>query len=649
MRRRLAVALLLVLASTPAWAQRTSGDRGPQDATPIRCVNIGGTAFEACGGGAGGGVTDTDDNSIAFAQTPGLNIALTYVSNGAVWSRLVFGQTTMSASLPVTFASDQSALHTICDSGCGSPPATADGTAFTFGTTNVSPVAFVVDDVASTTVTENSYGAARMSGSRILYFDLSKTTANATAIKVDGSAVTQPVSATNLDVALSTRLKPADTLAAVTTVGTITNVVHVDDNAGSLTIDNANLDVALSTRLKPADTLAAVTTVGTITNVVHVDDNAGSLTVDGTVAATQSGTWTVQPGNTANTTPWLFQIRDAAGNARGANVTAGNALVVDGSAVTQPVSGTVAVSNSFLLDATFTGRMPAGASPANGESNTIAALSRIGSFNYIYNGSTWDRWTGAVTGSGNFTVTQGTGTNLHMVCDSGCSSSAGFADNAAFTYGTTAINPIGGVLDDVNTNAATEDSAAVVRITALKAEHVNLRGTNGGEIGTMNAPVVTTPALASNVAPRPGPVILRDQFGRALGTAAAPITTVSATAVDPCQGATVDSVNISQTTNTLLVARQGARYLFICSYTVVGADAENLSFVEGTGTTCGTGTAAVVGGATAAAGMNFAANGGASSAGGPTWIARTHTAGTDLCLLQSGSGRVAGSLKYAFQ
>jgi hypothetical protein len=43
---------------------------------------------------------------------------------------------------------------------------------------------------------------------------------------------------------------------------------------------------------------------------------------------TQSGTWTVQPGNTANTTPWLFQIRDAAGNARGANVNASNQLSV---------------------------------------------------------------------------------------------------------------------------------------------------------------------------------------------------------------------------------------------------------------------------------------------------------------------------------
>lgn len=39
------------------------------------------------------------------------------------------------------------------------------------------------------------------------------------------------------------------------------------------------------------------------------------------------------------------EIRDAAGNERGANVTAAGALQVDGSAATQPVSGTVAVSS----------------------------------------------------------------------------------------------------------------------------------------------------------------------------------------------------------------------------------------------------------------------------------------------------------------
>lgn len=35
------------------------------------------------------------------------------------------------------------------------------------------------------------------------------------------------------------------------------------------------------------------------------------VTIGATVAATQSGTWTMQPGNTANTTPWLFSSRVA--------------------------------------------------------------------------------------------------------------------------------------------------------------------------------------------------------------------------------------------------------------------------------------------------------------------------------------------------
>lgn len=53
------------------------------------------------------------------------------------------------------------------------------------------------------------------------------------------------------------------------------------------------------------------------------------------IPASQSGTWTVQPGNTANTTPWLSTINQG-GNS--ATVTASNALKTDSSATTQPIS-----------------------------------------------------------------------------------------------------------------------------------------------------------------------------------------------------------------------------------------------------------------------------------------------------------------------
>lgn len=63
----------------------------------------------------------------------------------------------------------------------------------------------------------------------------------------------------------------------------------------------------------------AVTFGGWISKVIAQQMQSGGQAVtvtSGTVAATQSGTWTVQPGNTANTTAWK----------------------VDGSAVTQPAS-----------------------------------------------------------------------------------------------------------------------------------------------------------------------------------------------------------------------------------------------------------------------------------------------------------------------
>jgi hypothetical protein len=84
------------------------------------------------------------------------------------------------------------------------------------------------------------------------------------------------------------------------------------------------------------------TLVGLVLALLYVGGSMmGQLSQSGgsgsTVAATQSGAWTVQPGNTANTTPWLTTLSQG-GNA--ASVTAGSALKVDGSAVTQPVSGT---------------------------------------------------------------------------------------------------------------------------------------------------------------------------------------------------------------------------------------------------------------------------------------------------------------------
>ena len=87
----------------------------------------------------------------------------------------------------------------------------------------------------------------------------------------------------------------------------------------------------------------SVTTAG----AVNIADGGNSITVDGTVAATQSGTWTVQPGNTANTTPWLFRGAEYLGTA-----TALGALNAE---IVQALNGTVGSAATITATSTPSG------------------------------------------------------------------------------------------------------------------------------------------------------------------------------------------------------------------------------------------------------------------------------------------------------
>ena len=90
------------------------------------------------------------------------------------------------------------------------------------------------------------------------------------------------------------------------------------------------------------------------------------------ILSSSSDSILVQPGNTANTTPWLFTINQG-GNS--ANVTVGNALKVDGSATTQPVSGTVTANigttGGLALDTSVTGLQVTQGSITSGEKGSL--------------------------------------------------------------------------------------------------------------------------------------------------------------------------------------------------------------------------------------------------------------------------------------
>jgi len=122
--------------------------------------------------------------------------------------------------------------------------------------------------------------------------------------------------------------------------------VNLNEVGGSSISIGQQLSAASLPVVLPASQITSLTPPTTVT---VQQSTAASLnaTVVGTgtfaTQAAQSGTWTVQPGNTANTTPWLSTINQG-GNS--ATVTAANALKVDGSAVTQPISGTVTITPS---------------------------------------------------------------------------------------------------------------------------------------------------------------------------------------------------------------------------------------------------------------------------------------------------------------
>lgn len=88
--------LALVAIASPSAAQSVEvANVTVSSAVAVRCVNTAGNTFESCGGaaGPGGGTTDTDDGSIAGAQTVGLEAGLTYAWDGSNWVRVTTATT----------------------------------------------------------------------------------------------------------------------------------------------------------------------------------------------------------------------------------------------------------------------------------------------------------------------------------------------------------------------------------------------------------------------------------------------------------------------------------------------------------------------------------------------------------------------------
>lgn len=171
----------------------------------------------------------------------------------------------------------------------------ADNAGFTDGTTRVDMAGFIFDETAGTALSENDAAAARIDSKRAqvlvledattrgqraaitasgaVKVDLSATAANATGVKVDGSAVTQPVSgAVGLAPATSGGCSISRTLSAAST-----NATSVKASAGQVfgvRAFNANA----ATRYLKLYNKSSAPTVGTDTPVDTIPLPSGTTT-----------------------------------------------------------------------------------------------------------------------------------------------------------------------------------------------------------------------------------------------------------------------------------------------------------------------------------------------------------------------------------
>lgn len=140
----------------------------------------------------------------------------------------------------------------------------------------------------------------------------------------------------------------------------IDNTSFAATQSGTWNINNISGTVSLPTGAATAAKQPALGTAGTpsadvitvqgVTSMtpLKVDGSAVTQPVSGTVTANQGGTWTVQPGNTANTTPWL--TTDSATSATGSAVPSKAAYV--GGNSSGNLTGIIACDSSAFLDMT---------------------------------------------------------------------------------------------------------------------------------------------------------------------------------------------------------------------------------------------------------------------------------------------------------
>ncbi len=303
-------------------------------------------------------------------------------------------------------------------------------------------------------------------------------------------------------------------------------------------------------------------------------------------------------------------------------------LLVDGSGVTQPVSGTVtanAGSGTFTVGGTVaatqsgTWTVQQGTPPWSVNGNVASAATDSGNPEKV----------GGVFNTTQPTVTTGQRVDAQSTARGGLIVATGVDAFAATVSGTVTANQ-GGAPWSQN-------------VTQFGSVNLST-GTGASGTGIPRVTISNDSSLAANQSVNVAQVNGTAPAVKASGTNVATTDTSIVVGLSPNPSTVCTSIKpISQTGSTDLIT--STNKLHICAILIVSATAQSVSLVEGTVTTCGTGTAALMGATTAANGMALAANGGFTHTADRPFMV-TQTTADHLCLLQSGAGNVSGFISY---
>jgi hypothetical protein len=333
------------------------------------------------------------------------------------------------------------------------------------------------------------------------------------------------------------------------------------------------------------------------------------------------------------------------------SLTTAGLLRVDGSGVTNPISGTVTANAgtgtftvgdgagalNVIVDSGTTAVTQATASSLNAEVQGDAASGAAKSGNPVQIGGVFNTTQPTVT-TGQAVEAQSTARGAQIVATGVDAFTVGGTVTANAGSGTFVVGDGAGALNvivDSGTTTVTQATptnlnAAVVGTGTAGAPAGNILTVQG--VASMTKLLVTPDSVAL---PANQSVNLAQRGG-------------SAIVADPCMREARIPISISQTSGTQIITGTASERIFICSLHIVTATAQNIALVSGTVTVCATSTSGVsgFGGATAATGWNFSANGGIQMGSSEWSYGKTDTDGDNVCLFQSGSGQVSGGLTY---